>query len=180
MERVARCGRLRAIRAAVGPSLECGAGPPGASAASWVLSGSRTEAGEEGRRSRVEASVEEAVLSCPWEVHTALWGACPLAGVEACQGAEALVLDWILVEQGAEAPCQEEQEVAWASEASLDASLQAGTVVAQVEVHHRRPVGPVRAWPWRGALLEAWTREEEQEGNLEAACLALASLCPSQ
>lgn len=64
MERVARCGRLRAIRAAVGPSLECGAGPPGASAASWVLSGSRTEAGEEGRRSRVEASVEGAVLSC--------------------------------------------------------------------------------------------------------------------
>lgn len=48
-----------------------------------------------------------------------LWVACPLAGVEACQGAEALLLDWIPVEQGAEAPCQEEQEAAWASEASL-------------------------------------------------------------
>lgn len=58
----------------------------------------------------------------------------------------------------------------------LDASLQAGTVVAQVEVHHHRPVGPVRAWPWRGALLEAWTREEEQEGNLEAACLSTETL----
>lgn len=57
--------------------------------------------------------------SYPWEVHTALWVACPLAGVEACQGAEALVLDLIPVEQGAEAPCQEEQAVAWASEAFL-------------------------------------------------------------
>lgn len=58
----------------------------------------------------------------------------------------------------------------------LDASLQAGTVVAQVEVHRRRPVGPVRAWPWRGALLEAWTREEEREGTLEEACLSTETL----
>lgn len=64
MERVARGGRLRAIRAAAGPSLGSGAGPPGAGGASWVLSGSRTEVGEGGRRSRAEASVEEGVLSC--------------------------------------------------------------------------------------------------------------------
>lgn len=54
----------------------------------------------------------------PWEVRTALWVAYPWAGVEACQGAEALVLDLIPVEQGAAAPCQVEQE-AWASEGFL-------------------------------------------------------------
>lgn len=59
----------------------------------------------------------------------------------------------------------------------LDASLQAGTEVAQVEVPRRRPVGPAREpWPWRGALLEAWIREEEQEGSLEAACLSTDKL----
>lgn len=146
-----------------------------------VLSGSRREAGEEGRRNRAEALVEEGVLSCPWEVRKALWVACPWAGVEACRGAEALVLDWIPAEQGAGAPCQAEQEDAWASEAFLDACLQEGTVVARAEAHHRRPVGPAHEpWPWRGASLEASIQEEEPEGNLEVACLAWAWQCPSQ
>lgn len=39
--------------------------------------------------------------------------------MEACQGVEALVLDLIPVEQGEGAPCQVEQEEAWASEAFL-------------------------------------------------------------
>lgn len=63
MERVARSGSLGAIKVAVGPSLVPGAALKGASAASGVLAGSRTEAGEEGRRSQVEALVEEGVLS---------------------------------------------------------------------------------------------------------------------
>lgn len=49
-------------------------------------------------------------------------------------------------------------------------------VVAQVEVHLRRPVGQVllqlEACPWWEACLEASIQEEEQEGNLEVACLS--------
>lgn len=37
----------------------------------------------------------------------------------ACQGAAVPLLDLILEEQGVEAPCQGEQEGAWASEAFL-------------------------------------------------------------
>lgn len=68
---------------------------------------------QDGRRGRKTSK------SYPWEVRTALWVACPWAGVEACQGAEALALDLIPGEQGAGAPCQEEQEEALASEAFL-------------------------------------------------------------
>lgn len=49
-------------------------------------------------------------------------------------------------------------------------------VVAQVEVHLRRPAGLVplqlEACPCWEACLEASIQEEEQEGNLEAACLS--------
>lgn len=59
----------------------------------------------------------------------------------------------------------------------LDACLQAGMAVVQVEAHHPHPVGPVREpWPWKGAWLEASIQEEEQEGNLEAACLSTKKL----
>lgn len=102
----------------------------------------------------------------------------------ACQGAAVPLLDLILVEQGVEAPCQGEQEGAWASEAFLDACFQGGMVVAQVEVHLQRPVGLVplqmEACPCWEACLEASIQEEEQEGNLEVACLAWALLFPEQ
>lgn len=55
----------------------------------------------------------------PWEVRTVLWVACPWAGVGACQGEVVPVIDLILGEQEVEAPCQEEQGEAWASEAYL-------------------------------------------------------------
>lgn len=55
----------------------------------------------------------------PWGVHMVLWVACPWAGVGACQGEAAPVVDLILEEQEVEAPCQEEQAGAWASEAYL-------------------------------------------------------------
>lgn len=48
-----------------------------------------------------------------------LWVACPSAGVGAFQGAAVPVTDLIPGEQEVEAPCQEEQEGAWASEAYL-------------------------------------------------------------
>lgn len=50
----------------------------------------------------------------------------------------------------------------------LDACCQEGKAVVRVEVHHH-PVGLVslhlEAWPYWGALLEASTQEEEQEGK---------------
>lgn len=70
-------------------------------------------------------------------------------GVEACWGA-AVPVGLILVEQEVEAPCQEEQEEAWASEAYLDAYRQDRTVVVRVEVRHH-PAGLVSqllvVWP---------------------------------
>lgn len=89
------------------------------------------------------------------------------------------VLDLILGELEAEAPCQEEQEGAWASEAYLDACWQEGRAVVQVEAQQQQPVGLVHlhleAWASWGASLEASIQEEEQEGNQEVACLAWAS-----
>lgn len=104
-------------------------------------------------------------------------------GVEACRGA-AVPVDLILVEQEVEAPCQEEQEEAWASEAYLDACCQGGRVVVQVEVL-QHPEGLesllLAAWACWGASLEAWIQEEEPEGkHPEEACLALASQFPSR
>lgn len=94
------------------------------------------------------------------------------------------VIDLILGEQEVEAPCQEDQEGAWASEAYLDACCQEGRVVVRVEVHHHHPVGPLpldlEAWPLKGALMEASIQGEEQEGNQEVACLAWASQLPLQ
>lgn len=156
-------------------------------AASEVLSGNQREAdGEDRRRSRAEASEEGLsyleAQGGPWEVHTVLWEACPSVGVGACQGA-AVHVDLILVEQGVEAPCQEEQEEALASEAYLDACCQGGMVVVQVEVLHH-PVGLalllLAASALKGASLEASIQEEEQEGkHPEEACLALASQLPA-
>lgn len=48
-----------------------------------------------------------------------LWVACPWAGAGACQVVAVPVLGLIPVEQEEEAPCQEEREGAWASEAYL-------------------------------------------------------------
>lgn len=102
----------------------------------------------------------------------------------ACQGVEVHVVDLILGEQEVEAPCQEDQEEAWASEAYLDACCQEGRVVVRVEAQHRHPAGLVpphlEAWPLKGALMEASIQEEEQEGNQEEACLAWASQFPLQ
>lgn len=93
------------------------------------------------------------------------------------------VLDLLLEEQEVEAPCQEDQEEAWASAAYLDACWQGGMVVVRVEVLHLRPGGLVslrlEAWPYLGAYLEALIPEEEQEGkHQEVACLASASQLP--
>lgn len=104
-------------------------------------------------------------------------------GVGACRGA-AVPVGLILVEPGVEAPCQEEQEAAWASEAYLGACCQEGRVVVQAEVL-QHPVDPASllwaAWAWWGASLEASIQEEEQEGkHPEEACLALASQFPSR
>lgn len=94
------------------------------------------------------------------------------------------VLDLIPGEQEVEAPCQEEQEGALASEAYLGACCQEGRVVVLGVAHHRQPVGLVplhlEAWAWKGALLEAWIQEEEQGGNQGVACLAWASQIPEQ
>lgn len=113
-----------------------------------------------------------------------LWVACPWAGAGACQGVAVPVLDLILGEQAVEAPCQEEQEGAWASEAYLDACCQEERVAVRAEAHRRQPGGPgpqhLEAWPLKGALLEASNQVEEQEGNLEVACLAWASQIPEQ
>lgn len=92
------------------------------------------------------------------------------------------MIELILEAQEVEAPCQEEQEGAWASEAYLDACCQEGKAVVRVEVHHH-PVGLVslhlEAWPYWGALLEASTQEEEQEGKRqEVAGQAWASQLP--
>lgn len=88
------------------------------------------------------------------------------------------VLDLILVEREVEAPCQEEQEGAWASEAYLDAYCQEGKVVDLVGVHQHHPVDlllHLEAWALKGASQEALIQEEEQEGNQEVAFLAWAS-----
>jgi len=92
------------------------------------------------------------------------------------------VIDLILEAQEVGAPCQEEQEEACPSEAYLDACCREGKAVVQVEVHHH-PVGLVslhlEAWPYWGALMEASTPEEEQEGkHQEVACQAWASQLP--
>lgn len=102
----------------------------------------------------------------------------------ACQGVAVPVVDLILGEQEVEAPCQEDQEEAWASEAYLDACCQEGRVVDRVEVHRRPPVGLVplhlEAWPLKGALTEASIQAEEQEGKQEEACLVWALQFPLQ
>lgn len=100
----------------------------------------------------------------------------------AYQEVAAPVLDLILGEQEVGAPCQEELEEAWASEAYLDACWQEGRVVVREEAHHRQPVGLVplhlEAWTLKGALMAASIQEEEQEENQEVACLAWASHFP--
>lgn len=56
-----------------------------------------------------------------------------MVGVEACWGA-AVPGGLILVEQEAEAPCQEEQEEAWASEAYLHGSNKASSSLTFVHM----------------------------------------------
>lgn len=93
-------------------------------------------------------------------------------------------IDLIPGEQEVEAPCQEEQGGAWASEAYLDACCQEGRVVVQVVAHRRHPVGLVllhlEACSLKGALMVASIQEEEREGNQGVACLAWASQIPLQ
>lgn len=88
------------------------------------------------------------------------------------------VLELIPGELEVEAPFQEVQEGAWASEAYLDACCREGMVVVRVEAQHHQPEGLVplhlEAWALQGALLEALIQEEEQGGNQEVACLAWA------
>lgn len=130
-------------------------GHPEAWEASEGLSGNQREV-DGGARHRSQAEAwEEGVLSYleapggPWEGRTGLGEACPWVGVGACPG-EAAPFGLILVEQEVEAPCQEEREEAWASEAFLDACRQEGRVEVLVVVL-RHPAGlgsPLMvAWP---------------------------------